>query len=480
MAQENNRHLLTSNLETTDKTTVDRILNSHSRPASTQGLDGNADPLPSTLGQHHAVGGDPAGGGVPLVQSLVNPTDETGANGAPGQLNVATNQVIGQPAHLVTNQVTGQPVQSNVAGIADPNTDLIARLTLVVGSLADRVNKQTIAEPGKFRLGAGRTLEEFLSDFERYALDRLGSSTAVWTSHLSNYVESPLSDLLKSLTDTGAGYSVIKKCLIDSYGANVTTKTTAQYIQEFQNCRYDPNEGIRGLACRLNALAQRAYAGIDPVVIDDLIKQQCLSVLPVELKNPLMFRSFGDPRFSLQDLIKLGVNLQASTLQNPEVTTASASAATSAKQPVEKKESPLASPNPSPTPSQAVLVCSYCNKRGHTYEECYRRLGLCFICKTQGHMASQCTESRNQSVPRPQQSSSGATPRLQRQTLLRAETPPFVRNQESGPRTPSVSDQDTNRTILQPCAFCGESGHVLATCNQFELYMANLIKKALN
>ena len=73
----------------------------------------------------------------------------------------------------------------------------------------------------------------------------------------------------------------------------------SDYLKEFQLAKYDPSEGIQGLTCRLRSLAYKAYEGVDRTLVDDIIKDQCLLVLPEKIRGYLALKQFENRNMNL-------------------------------------------------------------------------------------------------------------------------------------------------------------------------------------
>ena len=203
-----------------------------------------------------------------------------------------------------------------------------------------------------------------------------------------------------------------------------------------------------GLACRLQILAERAYRGLDDHIVEGIVKQQCLKVLPEYIRKPLYFQSIANPEMTLSSLIRIGTTL--ARLEPPlaglDVLVTSQQSRPSAASPAQ----------PPPVPPSSVSVdwqsdtCSYCRKLGHIRDNCYRLNKACFKCGQRGHFRSQCLSLS------PDGARGGVRPR-DRPTRT---VPPGG----SGPS----------------CSFCGVAGHIMASCPAFEEYMKKLISQASN
>ena len=117
-------------------------------------------------------------------------------------------------------------------------------------------------------------------EFEAYAIEKYGSNAASWLSRLSEYMLPPVLPVCEKLVRAGAAYDTVKSTLLGAYGEGANPKRAVDY---------DPEEGIRGLVSRLRVLADRAYVGLERDTLEELVKQQCLSVLPHDLKCALSY-----------------------------------------------------------------------------------------------------------------------------------------------------------------------------------------------
>ena len=327
------------------------------------------------------------------------------------------------------------------------------KLTAALDSLTEKVNKREIAEPEPFCLGTGRSIEEFLSEFEAFADQKYGVNREVWCSKLGRFLGEPVNQLYCSIRAVGANYATVKKRLIETYGSVLSTKTCVDYMQEFHQSTYNPDEGIPGLVCRLRTLAGEAYRGLAEDDLETLVKQQCWRVLPAHLRNPLQFQSLANPTMRLDELVRLGVSLQKTELSSAglyAMGSAGPSAYFPAPTPKEDK-TPLATVQPSlPQPASPAVIpkrCNYCRKPGHVRSECNRLNKACFGCGETGHIRSRCPH--RQAEARPSRSTSVSPGRR----------------------------QDSGTTSTANCAFCGAPGHLMAACEDFEAFMRRMMRQ---
>ena len=242
----------------------------------------------------------------------------------------------------------------------------------------------------------------------------------------------------------GMGYASIKTSLLDSYGSRVVKKSSTDYILDFQNCKYDSDEGIAGLVCRLRSLAEKAYSGLQPDVVEDLVKRQCMSLLPQSFKATLQFQSVAQPNLALSEIVRLGSALEKSCTVI-DISEASKSQSVKPKS-FRKQESSSGKGSETNKGESKKKECTYCKKTGHIREECYRLNRLCYRCGKSGHFAPDCDVP-----PR-----SNRTDRTQ--------------NKES-------SDVKVSTTTNTVCGFCGNKGHVMAQCSSFKTFMEETIQR---
>ena len=347
----------------------------------------------------------------------------------------------------------------------DPNNALL-EVTRLVGQLTTQVNTPHLPEPVPFSLNTGRSFGDFLTEFEAYALRTFGDDKKLWTPRLAKYLKPPALTLYQEFMVENPDYDRIKTALSNSYDIT-TPMTSADHMEKFQSVTYNRTDGIRGLVSRLKFIAVKMYNGASDDSVDDLVMRRCISCLPSHLRTTLKFWRMSNSNATLQDLIKLGSELEESesvpeaaalSTPTPEIVAVTSNKVNS----VSSKQHTLpdtANENSAsaPVPKSRSEYCNYCHKRGHVIADCYRRKNVCFECGQPGHYAAQCPNRIPSTLP-PGRSNSinysqGATSHL-----------PSSQPTSSGPY----------------CVFCCVAGHSLAMCPRFDSYMDAKIDRRLN
>ena len=373
---------------------------------------------------------------------------------------------------------TGQGVtQAGTSALpSNPNTSdlqVMFRLTSVVDSLVNKVNRKDLPEPEVFTHGTGRTLEDFFREFEQYAVQKYGPTEADWLPRLGKFLAGPLQRLYLCMRSASTDYATVKRLLLSSYGAQVGAKRAVDYIREFQQATYSPEEGIPGLVCRLRTLAEKAYQGLTADAVEELVKQQCWRVLPDHLRTPLHFQSLANPNMTLAELIRLGVALQRSDLTSAQVYTAKSTTPVGDSQPsraAPQKPNPKLSRTGGASAPKMPKHCTHCDKKGHLREECYRLNKSCYGCGEKGHFRAQCPNAQpDGGTGLAVSSRSGAIER------------PMASRRSTAPRQQAAANQASAAALSGPtCSFCGAQGHLMNACPDFEDFMARLIERQLN
>ena len=328
---------------------------------------------------------------------------------------------------------------------AEPLADSMLVMSKVLDSLVDKVSRWEVPEPVVFSLGSERTLESFFSEFETFVTSRYGTDKSYWSPRLDAFLSEPLKSLCIGMRSMGADYVSLKSSLIASYGSKVHTKARSDFILDFEKCLYSPEEGIPGLVCRLRTLGERACKGLEPKIIEGLVKQQCLKVLPEYLRKPLQFQNLTNPDLTLNELIRIGTALQRTETPLVNIDAIAGQASSGLESSVERL-------TPAPAPHRnRVGTCSYCRRPGHVRENCYRLGKACFNCGKRAHFRAQCPSLSAAVVQ--QRGASGETP---------------------------TSSSDSGVSVGPVCPFCWVQGHMMAGCRDFELFMEGMVRRVSN
>ena len=325
--------------------------------------------------------------------------------------------------------------------------DFFSKFTDVMSGLSDKLQKKDSLEPVVYVPDSGKSIEEFFTEFEEYMENKYGPNDKVWAERLGKYFKGPLKNVYDGMKSVGLGYAGIKESFIGSYGSEVVIKSTSDYIIDFQKCEYKADEGIAGLICRLKSMADKAYDGMEPDVVEDLIKRQCLSVLPPTIKSTLHFQSLTEPDMSLSKLVSLGTALEKTF--GAEVLQASASKVKSQNRGQNKTGSKFQESASKKKEDNKKNECSYCKKTGHSRDNCYRLNKQCYRCGQTGHFLPDC-----QVQPPPKSSKE---------------------TKSAAGETSSESSSKSGSKIT--CGFCGTYGHPMAGCESFKEFMKKTVKE---
>ena len=162
------------------------------------------------------------------------------------------------------------------------NADLIKSMSNLMQSLSFE-RKPRVIPPGKFKLGAGETLIQFLMRFENYCDAMYPGSTEGRVSLLGTFLEGLALEVYKIITCTSLEYEEVKRLLLQWYREELEKEIRCD-AQNFTDATIKPGETIPLFALRLAGLASRAFPEND-VTKMPIVRQKFLKSLPQEVKS---------------------------------------------------------------------------------------------------------------------------------------------------------------------------------------------------
>ena len=157
------------------------------------------------------------------------------------------------------NEGTKTPQNENFKNDSDQKSsasvpvDFLMKFANVMSGISDKVYKKDTLEPTVFVPAHGKTIEDFLKEYEAFMNEKYGKNYVIGGERLGKYLGEPLKSVYEDMKSTNANYTSIKEPLLCAYGSHIEQKTITDYILEFQRCSYNPKDGISGLVCRLSS-----------------------------------------------------------------------------------------------------------------------------------------------------------------------------------------------------------------------------------
>lgn len=350
------------------------------------------------------------------------------------------------------------PTQQNTTSLTQSQFDILQQqmsvLTQTVSLLTiliDRSHKPRIVEPKPYSYESEQDLNKFFAYFEEYCSSKYHNRPDQWIRLLEKYLSGKFLRLYNVITKTVTQYSLVKEQLIKWYNHEEKRKNENR-LRAYHSARRNKGEDINMFALKLEQLACLAFPGVNMREHESLRTAFILS-LPVAVQSKLrefiiqnemgtqkkvpweklvlladsyerernqygsqtqdMF-SYSEPNYKNErELPPKQKDIEVIQIDNstPQVTWSEM--LKRAPKNVRREDSPqrgksnnrqqaLQKSNQQPrmtSPKKSKMIsdsyCTYCGNKGHSFNECYKNLGICSYCKIKGHIRNECYYIKN-------------------------------------------------------------------------------------
>ncbi|CAF3683562.1 unnamed protein product [Rotaria socialis] len=271
-------------------------------------------------------------------------------------------------------------------------------------------------KPCIFNIEDALTLEDFLTQFEKYCATRYGSGDKeAWSAALGEFLSGEIKNAYTNMSGGGLKYSKLKALLLTRFKINPDRKEL--FIKQFEDIKKNSNESIDDFSLRLEKLARKAFADFEASAFNQTLRAKYMTSLSTTLRKGVRAALMREDatKLSFEDLVLLTkkVELDIDVIEIEEI-----KVAPSIILPIECEVDAIAKSNLSLRPNGNKKICDHCKKEGHLVISCWilhpelrqprnativrnnNSPRLCFKCNQPGHFANNCPNNSVNFQPR--------------------------------------------------------------------------------
>ena len=280
--------------------------------------------------------------------------------------------------------------------------------TDTIRKLMHKLDTRIVPKPEKYDSSSGRSLSDFLKEFEEYCSCSFRGSREMWIPELGRFLDGDIQGIYKSLRTSSSSYDEIRRDLLN-WQKNDAENLEREIRRKFDKATIKVGESLKSYATRLEQAFRRAHPGRD-VEKSKTLKNKFLDSIPKSLRKQFsatenVYMLLGQ-KITWLNLVTLVGRIE----QDNATTDASADEIDSTKH--ELKRLPLnyvhavqsdnrswnaSAPEWRPrdaSPSPVRGSCFHCGKTGHVQSGCRKLNRLCFACGSANHRIANCPERK--------------------------------------------------------------------------------------
>ena len=271
--------------------------------------------------------------------------------------------------------------------------------------LADAIGRKGCPKPEIYSLESGRSFHRFMKTFEAYCSSRYSRKEKdLWTSELGRLLEGEARKVFDACGGPDQRYSKMKRSL-ENWHDDVKERISSSKRSQYRNVKYQ-DEGFKIFATRLEHLFRAAYphrpldgkdlrrtlVGALPRTVSETLERD-LSLLKAATGRPNtweeVLRLLEIQDESSRRSISPGVKRNQPWVSHTPFTAMAVRQAS----PRPRQYTPVRKTSNHKSRKSGYLVCSWCKKPGHHYDNCRRRLNQCLRCGADNHRIAQCPQT---------------------------------------------------------------------------------------
>lgn len=325
------------------------------------------------------------------------------------------------------------PPTGNVMDAMQQQINLLSQAVVALTQIMQHAYKPRVVPPTKFCNKLDQHINTFFSQFEQYCHYQYPGSCDQWARLLPNYLEGSYLELYKQLSKKTLDYTIIKSTMV-KWCDHEYQRMSERHLQAFNSAVMRKDESVTMFALRLEQLASKAYPGVD-MRAHNTLRTAFLKSLPSTIEQRLNdclidFDVINGKKVEWDQLVvladqhmykiandmlnkgtslsgnnyrkELDVEPETVTIDNirPVLGNSWGGIVQSSAQKLQMNNASIINHHKSPSSKNKELLesCSFCGKKNHQIESCYKFHQICSYCKQKGHFRAQCPEVKYQSA----------------------------------------------------------------------------------